>query len=85
MNDVKGESNTQQNEMEKNIRKESSKKLNFTQSETIEENTGWNENRIENSITQLENSDECLTGRMDKVEDRMSRLEGNIDKSDHSR
>lgn len=71
--------------MEKNIRKESSEKLNFTQSETIEENTGWNENRIENSITQLENSDECLTGRMDKVEDRMPRLEGNIDKSDHSR
>lgn len=71
--------------MEKNIRKESSEKLNFTQSETIEENTGWNENRIENSITQLENSDECLTGRMDKVEDRMPRLEGNIDKSDNSR
>lgn len=71
--------------MEKNIRKESSEKLNFTQSETIEENTGWNENRIENSITQLENSDECLTRSMDKVEDRMSRLEGNTDKSDHSR
>lgn len=53
--------------MKKNIRKESSEKLNFTQSETIEENTGWNENRIENSITQLENSDECLTGRTDQV------------------
>lgn len=51
--------------------KDHSKFENWT---NIEQNSSWNEDKIKNSVTQLEILKERLTSRVDQVEDRISRL-----------
>lgn len=52
--------------------KDNERKLNSIKKSYTEENSNWNENGIEKSMTQSENSGEILARRMDQEEDRIS-------------